>query len=130
MLNSPHQENRPLTTATPQSRTAWISAYNSGDRASYKKARYDLQRTIRLAKRSYRDRVESMCLGSDLRRMCSGLRTITDYKEGVICDEGFSSCYVSGLEKGLVAVSVIISGLTHTTEQPIIMQSSGPGGGT
>ncbi|KAL7869523.1 hypothetical protein AOLI_G00135110 [Acnodon oligacanthus] len=70
---------------------AWAAAYNSGDPASYKKARYDLQRTIRLAKRSYRDRVEYSYLGSDLRHMWSGLRTITDYKEGVICDRGSSS---------------------------------------
>ncbi|KAL6476325.1 hypothetical protein MHYP_G00148240 [Metynnis hypsauchen] len=45
---------------------------SSGDLTSYKKDRYDLQRTIKLAKRSYRDRVESNHLGSDLRRMWSG----------------------------------------------------------
>ncbi|KAI4900670.1 hypothetical protein NFI96_025609 [Prochilodus magdalenae] len=54
---------------------ARTTAYNTGDLESYKKARYDLQRTIRLAKRNYRDRVES-----DLRRMWNGLRAITDYK--------------------------------------------------
>ncbi|KAI4875037.1 hypothetical protein NFI96_007081 [Prochilodus magdalenae] len=59
---------------------AQTTAYNTGDLESYKKARYDLQGTIRLAKRNYRDRVESNYRGSDLRRMWNGLRGITDYK--------------------------------------------------
>ncbi|KAL6484039.1 hypothetical protein MHYP_G00089120 [Metynnis hypsauchen] len=109
---------------------ARATAYNSDDPASYKKARYDLQRSIRLAKRSYRDRVESIYLGFDPSRMWSGLRTITDYKEGVSCERVSSSCYMSGLEKGLVTVSVIIRGLMRTTQQPIFMQSSSPEGGT
>ncbi|KAI4896211.1 hypothetical protein NFI96_008966, partial [Prochilodus magdalenae] len=60
---------------------ARTTAYNTGDLENYKKARYDLQRTIRVAKRNYRDRVESNYHGSDLRRMWNGLRAITDYKD-------------------------------------------------
>ncbi|KAI4881185.1 hypothetical protein NFI96_026235 [Prochilodus magdalenae] len=60
---------------------ARTTAYNTGDLESYKKARHDLQRTIRLAKRNYRDRVESNYRGSDLTRMWNGLRAITDYKD-------------------------------------------------
>ncbi|KAL6486505.1 hypothetical protein MHYP_G00058970 [Metynnis hypsauchen] len=79
----PKPDQKPWINAEVQAKLrAQAAAYNSGDPASYKKARYEIQRTIRLAKRSYRDRIESNYLGSDLRRMWSGLRTITDYKEG------------------------------------------------
>ncbi|KAI4890846.1 hypothetical protein NFI96_032433 [Prochilodus magdalenae] len=59
---------------------ARTTAYNTSDLECYKKDRYDLQRTIRLAKRNYRDRVESNYRGSDLRRMWNDLCVITDYK--------------------------------------------------
>ncbi|KAF7641217.1 hypothetical protein LDENG_00288860, partial [Lucifuga dentata] len=59
---------------------ARANAFNSGDPDAYKVARYDLWKSIRDAKRNYRDKVESNYYNSDPRRMWSGLRYITDYK--------------------------------------------------
>ena len=56
------------------------AAFNSGDPDQYRKARHDLLKTIKAAKRAYRTKVESSYHGSDPRRMWSGLRAITDYK--------------------------------------------------
>ncbi|KAI4877862.1 hypothetical protein NFI96_001087 [Prochilodus magdalenae] len=53
----PNQKLR-INTEVQAKLRAWPKAYNTGDLVSYKKARYDFQRTIRLAKRNYRDRVE------------------------------------------------------------------------
>ncbi|KAL6463200.1 hypothetical protein MHYP_G00275910 [Metynnis hypsauchen] len=76
---------------------AWAAAYNSGDPASYKKARYDLQKTIKLAKRSYRDRVESNYLGSDLRYELNARfeATNTSPAEKFIVDEESSALAIS-----------------------------------
>ncbi|KAI4900863.1 hypothetical protein NFI96_003407 [Prochilodus magdalenae] len=74
--------------AKPRAQT---TAYHTGDLASYKKGRYDLQRAITLAKRNYRDRVESNYLESDIRCMWNGLCAIADYKGNGSCDMGLSS---------------------------------------
>ena len=47
---------------------------------AHKKSRYALRRTIKQAKHQYRTKIESYYTGSDARRMCQGLQTITDYK--------------------------------------------------
>ncbi|KAI4898000.1 hypothetical protein NFI96_001187, partial [Prochilodus magdalenae] len=88
--NIPNQKPWVSTEVRAKLRARTI-AYNTGDLQSYKKARYELQRTIRLVKRNYRDRVESNYCGSDLRHMCNSLCAITDYKGGGICDMGLSS---------------------------------------
>ena len=59
---------------------ARTAAYHSGDPCEYKIARYELRKTIKLAKRQYREKVESYYTGSNTRDMWSGLKTITDYK--------------------------------------------------
>src|SRR4029434_4582419 len=67
-----------------------LNVYYSGDPDQYRKARYNLLRAIKAAKRAYRTKVESSYHGSDPRRMWSGLRAITDYK-GRCCSETSSS---------------------------------------
>ncbi|KAJ8369561.1 hypothetical protein SKAU_G00095890 [Synaphobranchus kaupii] len=52
------------------------SAYSSGDLEALRKSRYDLRKTIRDAKRAYRDKLES----NYPRHMWCVLRSITDYK--------------------------------------------------
>ena len=47
----------------------------------YTQCSYSLRKAIKQAKRQYRDKVESQFNGSDMRRMCQGLQTITDYKK-------------------------------------------------
>jgi hypothetical protein len=47
---------------------------------AYKKSRYALRPTIKQVKRQYRIKIESYYTGSDARRMCQGLKTITDQK--------------------------------------------------
>ena len=46
----------------------------------YRKARYDLLKAIKTAKRAYRTKVESSYHGSDPGHMWRGLKAITDYK--------------------------------------------------
>ena len=46
----------------------------------YKKSCYALRRTIKQAKRQYRNKIESYYTGSNARQMWQGLQTITDYK--------------------------------------------------
>ena len=53
---------------------------NSGNPSEYNIARYELSKSVTLAKRQYREKVESYYTGSNSRDMWSGLRTITDYK--------------------------------------------------
>ncbi|KAI4891143.1 hypothetical protein NFI96_005363 [Prochilodus magdalenae] len=103
----------------------WINtAYNTGDLESYKKARYDLQRTIRLAKRNYRDRVESNYRGSDLRRMWNGLRAITDYKGGGICDMGLSSSLADELNAHYARFEA--NNAAPATKLPVDQESCAP----
>ncbi|KAI4886686.1 hypothetical protein NFI96_027635, partial [Prochilodus magdalenae] len=47
----------------------------------YKRARYDLRRSIRQAKRQYRVKLEGCYTSADSRRMWQGLRHITDYQQ-------------------------------------------------
>ncbi|KAI4885591.1 hypothetical protein NFI96_030073, partial [Prochilodus magdalenae] len=47
----------------------------------YKRARYDLRRSIRQAKRQYRVKLEGCYTSEDSRRMWQGLRHITDYQQ-------------------------------------------------
>ncbi|KAI4889410.1 hypothetical protein NFI96_034097 [Prochilodus magdalenae] len=47
----------------------------------YKRARYDLHRSIRQAKRQYRVKLEGCYTSADSRRMWQGLRHITDYQQ-------------------------------------------------
>ncbi|XP_030633769.1 olfactory receptor 11A1-like [Chanos chanos] len=56
------------------------TAYISGDPGLYKAARYDLRRSIRDAKKNYRNKVESNYYSSDPRSMWSGFCCIADYK--------------------------------------------------
>ena len=58
------------------------TAFASGDAAEgYKKARYDLRRSIREAKRQYRVKLEGYYTTPDPRRMWQGLQHITDYQQ-------------------------------------------------
>ena len=50
------------------------------DRNTYKKSQYELSTVIKQAKGQYRNKVESYYTGSNARRMCLGLKSITDYK--------------------------------------------------
>ena len=79
-----------VDTAVRASLRARSAAFNSGDPDQYRKARYDLLRAIKSAKRTYRTKVESSYHGSDPRRMWSGLQAITEYK-GRGCSETQSS---------------------------------------
>ena len=51
--------------------------------AEYKQCSYPLQKVIKGAKCQYRDKVELQFNGSDTRRMCQGLQTITDYRKKI-----------------------------------------------
>uniref|UniRef100_A0A669B6E2 Reverse transcriptase domain-containing protein n=1 Tax=Oreochromis niloticus TaxID=8128 RepID=A0A669B6E2_ORENI len=57
------------------------SAFNSGDADAYKAARYDLRKSIKKARKDYRDKMESSYHSFDTRRLWNGLRCITDYKK-------------------------------------------------
>ena len=63
---------------------ARTTAFNHGEMtenmAGYKQCSYSRRKAIKLAKRQYRDRVESQFNGSDTRRKWQYLQTITDYK--------------------------------------------------
>ena len=62
-----------------EARAAAFKEWDSNLEA-YKKSRYARRRTIKQAKRQYRTKIESYNIGSDARRRCQGLQTITDYK--------------------------------------------------
>ncbi|XP_078077345.1 uncharacterized protein LOC144499139 [Mustelus asterias] len=55
-------------------------AFKSGDTDLYKKARYDLRRSIKDAKRQYRTKLESQASHTDPRHLWQGLQDITGYK--------------------------------------------------
>ncbi|KAI4873821.1 hypothetical protein NFI96_014420, partial [Prochilodus magdalenae] len=57
------------------------TAFLSGNAEDYKRARYDLRRSIRQAKRQYRVKLEGCYTSADSRRMWQGLRHITDYQQ-------------------------------------------------
>ncbi|KAI4898534.1 hypothetical protein NFI96_016280 [Prochilodus magdalenae] len=103
---------------------AQTTAYRTGDLASYMKARFDLQRTIRLAKRNYRDRVESIYLGSDLRHMLNGLCVITDYKGGGICDIGLYSSLTNELNAHYACFEA--NNTSPATKLPVDQESCAP----
>ena len=52
----------------------------TGDLEEYRKSRYTLWSAVSIAKRHYRDKVESHYKGSNTRNMWAGLKTISDYK--------------------------------------------------
>ncbi|KAI4904828.1 hypothetical protein NFI96_006812 [Prochilodus magdalenae] len=57
------------------------TAFLSGNAEDYKRARYDLRRSIRQTKRQYRVKLEGCYTSADSRRMQQGLRHITDYQQ-------------------------------------------------
>ncbi|KAI4871329.1 hypothetical protein NFI96_023465, partial [Prochilodus magdalenae] len=101
---------------------AQSTAY-TGELASYKKAKYDLQRTIRLAKRNYRNKVEFNFFGSDLRCMQSGLRAITDNKGGGICVMGMSSSLANELNAHYARLR---NNTSPAAKLPVDQESCGP----
>ncbi|XP_073720820.1 uncharacterized protein [Misgurnus anguillicaudatus] len=56
-------------------------AFKSGDQREYKKARYELQKSIRAAKRAYSQKLESFYLSNNTRSMWQGIQAVTNYKE-------------------------------------------------
>ena len=59
---------------------ARTAAFHSGNPSEYKKTRYELRKSIKMAKRQYRENIESYYSDSNTRNKWGGLRTITDYK--------------------------------------------------
>ena len=57
------------------------SAFVSGNAEDYKRARYDLRRSIKEAKRQYRLKLKGYYSTADSRRMRQGLPLITDYQQ-------------------------------------------------
>ena len=57
------------------------TAFASGNAEDYKKARYDLRRSMREAKRQCRLKLEGFYSTADSRRMWQGLQHITDYQQ-------------------------------------------------
>ncbi|CDQ89576.1 unnamed protein product [Oncorhynchus mykiss] len=61
--------------------TAFNQGKVTGNMTEYKQCSYSLRKSIKQAKRQYRDKVESQFNGSDTRGMWQGLQSITDYKK-------------------------------------------------
>ncbi|XP_062841120.1 neuronal pentraxin-2a [Trichomycterus rosablanca] len=57
------------------------AAFVSGNTEDYKRARYDLRRAIKGAKRQYTQKLEGYYINTDSRRMWQGLQHITDYQQ-------------------------------------------------
>lgn len=57
------------------------TAFASGDIEEYKKARYNLRKSIRKAKRHYSLKLEGYYTTADSRRMWQGLQHITGYRQ-------------------------------------------------
>jgi len=77
----------------------------------YKKARFDLRRTIKLVKKDYRKRLEGYYTTADPRRMWQGLQHITEYGQ-------MSPCAISGsiiLSDELNEFYVQFKPLSHNT---------------
>ncbi|XP_039908517.1 uncharacterized protein LOC120747010 [Simochromis diagramma] len=64
--------------------TAYKNGLTLGDMTSYKAASYGLRKTVKAAKRRYKDNVESHFQHGDSRRIWDGLRKITDYKPSTV----------------------------------------------
>ncbi|KAI4886148.1 hypothetical protein NFI96_000587 [Prochilodus magdalenae] len=60
---------------------AHSTAFLSGNAEDYERARYDLRRSIRQAKRQYRVKLEGRYTSAGSRRMWQGLRHITGYQQ-------------------------------------------------
>ncbi len=56
------------------------AAFKSGDITEYKHARYELQKSIKAAKRAYTQRLESYYRENNTRGMWQGIRTMTNYR--------------------------------------------------
>ncbi|CAM4331524.1 unnamed protein product [Leuciscus chuanchicus] len=56
-------------------------AFKSGDQSEYKKARYELQKSIRAAKRAYSQKLERFYLSNNTRSMWQGIQAVTNYKK-------------------------------------------------
>ena len=69
--------NKPCFRARLKTRA---EAFKSGDRAAYKKAKYDVQRAIRGAKINYRQKLEDQFLTGDARAVWQGLQSISSYR--------------------------------------------------
>ncbi|KAK3575518.1 hypothetical protein QTP86_029269, partial [Hemibagrus guttatus] len=55
-------------------------AFTSGNETEYKAAKYGLRRAITVAKRQYREKLDSFYSNADARWMWQGLQHITDYR--------------------------------------------------
>ena len=60
--------------------TAFNHGKVTGNMTEYKQCRYSLRKTIKQAKRQYRDKVESQLNDYVMRGMWQDLQSITDYK--------------------------------------------------
>ncbi len=60
---------------------ARTSAFNSGNADDYKQAIYTLCKTIKTAKRQYKEKIEAQFTNSNYRDMWEGLHGITDYMD-------------------------------------------------
>lgn len=56
-------------------------AFKSGDQREYKKARYELQKSIRAAKRAYSQKLERFYLSDNTCSMWQGIQAVTNYKK-------------------------------------------------
>ncbi len=60
------------------------TAFKSGDFMEYKHAQYDLQKSIRAAKRAYTQRLESCYMENNTRRMWQGIQSTTNYRKDAV----------------------------------------------
>lgn len=56
-------------------------AFKTGDIMEYKYARYELQKSIRAAKRAYAQRLENCYRENNSRRMWQGIQSVTNYRK-------------------------------------------------
>ncbi len=56
-------------------------AFRLEDREEYKKARYELQRSIKAAKRAHSQKLESLYLNNNTHSMWQGIQAVTNYKK-------------------------------------------------
>lgn len=59
------------------------ATYRSGDRLAYSKAGMELKTGIQRAKNRYRQQIAEHFADNDPRQMCRGIRTLTDFVEGL-----------------------------------------------
>ncbi len=60
--------------------SAWTSAFKSGNFDDRKQASYDLRKSIKAAKRQYKNKVEEQFNTNNARSMWQGINNITDFK--------------------------------------------------